>query len=462
MYDFHCNVKIIPVVTDPLVHVTMLTSCVGFQTRAPQLRTPLRLSHWDVYDVGQTADVVSFVIPFDPAVREEFAHFFDHVKIVARVICGDTEEFSFDPEFFENIEDSFHNSFIHSYYQAQARASLAHIINLAVQKFLKTIVKDAGDSADLSYDDDAIRRIYHHLKTLSDVDGFDPASFGIILDKERSIVRSIHSPRWEQFQQMFKLYSMETLMIPLGITVRWNSAFRMLLYTVYLHRPIHQYVDDRIAKTNPKWKWEEMQLTNAKWEQTKVLVMFLLPFNRYTARFECNNSSPEIDYVFFAYNTMYDHVDDEKSKLESRIGIGALPCAKYTVKAIGEMELKKYYKKTSFPTVYGDPMILNPRTKLIIFEQESWEDTNAEEYSNACRRRVFNSMTNLNPISPPAQRVVLVAINVRRHITEYGQFSIVHLSDTDDFTSRSLTIPISHLYSVGGAIIIVNTRMCER
>ena len=98
--------------------------------------------------------------------------------------------------------------------------------------------------------------------------------------------------------------------------------------------------------------------------------MFLLPFKQCTTRFECN-SSPEINYVFFAYNTMYDHMDDVKSKSESGFGIGALPCATYMLNAIGKMEkvLKKYYTKTLFPTVYDDGMILNPCTKLIIFEE---------------------------------------------------------------------------------------------
>src|SRR5438046_8175509 len=125
----------------------------------------------------------------------------------------------------------------------------------------------------------------------------------------------------------------------------------MLLPALYLRRPIHRYVDDFIAKATSdrlKRPYMEMQLMNAEWEQAEVLLMFLLPFKRCTARFECNNSSPEIDYVFFAYNTMYDHMDDVKSKLESGTGIGALPCAKYMLNAIGEMEkvLKNYYTKT--------------------------------------------------------------------------------------------------------------------
>src|SRR5438552_12160022 len=56
--------------------------------------------------------------------------------------------------------------------------------------------------------------------------------------------------------------------------------------------------------------------------------------------------------------------------------------------AIEKMEsaLKKYYQKTQFPTVYDDEMILNLYTKLIIFEEESCEDTSADQYSSACRR----------------------------------------------------------------------------
>jgi len=42
--------------------------------------------------------------------------------------------------------------------------------------------------------------------------------------------------------------------------------------------------------------------------------------------------------VFFAYDTMYNHIDDVKDKLESGNGIGSLPCAKYMLNAIGKME----------------------------------------------------------------------------------------------------------------------------
>jgi hypothetical protein len=103
--------------------------------------------------------------------------------------------------------------------------------------------------------------------------------------------------------------------IPLDITVRWNSTFLMLLQAVYLRRAIHRYVDDLDEELS------ELQLSEEEWEKVEVLLVFLLPFKRCTSRFECNRSYTEIDYVFFAYDTMYNHIDDVKAKLMSGSGI---------------------------------------------------------------------------------------------------------------------------------------------
>ena len=186
--------------------------------------------------------------------------------------------------------------------------------------------------------------------------------------------------------------------IPLDITVRWNSTFQMLLQAIYLRRAIHRYVDDLDEELS------ELQLSDEEWEQAEVLLTFLLPFNRCTSRFKCNKSYMEIDYVFFAYDTMYNHIDDVKTKLMSESGIGALPCTRYLLKSLEGMEmvLKRYYSKTQFPTVYGDGMVLNPRTKVVIFNEDTWEDTASEEYSNACRHRFIQEYHN-PPDNPSSQ-----------------------------------------------------------
>ena len=115
--------------------------------------------------------------------------------------------------------------------------------------------------------------------------------------------------------------------------------------------------------------------------------LFLILFQIYTKRFECNLDSPEIGVIFFAYETLYNHIDDIKVALTGNTGLGALPLANYMLQAITKMEatLRKYYSLTKFPTVYGDAMILNSRTKLSIFELETWSDQLSETYSSNTR-----------------------------------------------------------------------------
>ena len=72
----------------------------------------------------------------------------------------------------------------------------------------------------------------------------------------------------------------------------------MLQHSIYLKHPIHRYVDD-LGDT-----FEQLMLTECEWQQAKVLLLFLLPFQRCTSRFESNNTTSKIDYVFFAYDTL--------------------------------------------------------------------------------------------------------------------------------------------------------------
>jgi len=259
-----------------------------------------------------------------------------------------------------------------------------------VQKFLKNISVAQDDDADVSNSDSELESDSNNEDEDED-EPIDPmendldseSSLRSIINKIRAIAKSIRSStyKWERFEQACKSYQLKATTIPLDITVRWNSTFRMLHQAVYLRRPIHRYVDDLHAT--------HLQISRDEWQQAELLLMFLLPFQRCTKRFECNNNQTEIDYVFFAYDTMFNHIDDIKEKLGTRTGIGAVPCARYVLNAINKMEvvLKKYYSKTSLPTVYGDGMILNPRVKLILFEGESWEEGDADEYSQSCRRR---------------------------------------------------------------------------
>jgi hypothetical protein len=277
----------------------------------------------------------------------------------------------------------------------------AHIINLVVQKFIRTVIVDTQDPSDADDCDD--------LEIDFD-DDFDMLSFSAIISKLREIAKSIRGStrRWELFQQACTSCKLPEKTIPLDVTVRWNSTFRMLQHSVHLKRAIRRYVD------NLGLTYEDFVMSEPEWQQAEVLLLFLLPFQRCTARFECHDSSPEIDYVFFGYDTLFNHIDDVKKKLRSARGLGALQCASSMLKAIEQMEkvLKKYYKKTSNPTVYGDAMILSPRAKLSIFDEESWEDISAEQYSGACRKR-FMDQYNTQGVVPPNRDSIVQPKRVR-------------------------------------------------
>jgi len=250
---------------------------------------------------------------------------------------------------------------------------LAHVINLIVQAFLDALVIDTNQGP----------------------------TFKSILVKFRKIAKSIRSSaiRWDMFKTCCESYGIDPMTIPLDITVRWNSTFRMLEQIIFLRRAIHRYVDDLArSKRAQDRDLGDLKLTENEWDQAEVLLVFLLPFNRCTARFECNGDVPEIDYVFFAYDSMYNHIDDVKKALTSGSGIGALACSQYMLTAISDMEvtLKQYYSKTAFPTVYGDGMILNPRCKVSLFDEESWEDADADAYVNGARRR-FTRQYSIKP-----------------------------------------------------------------
>jgi hypothetical protein len=131
------------------------------------------------------------------------------------------------------------------------------------------------------------------------------------------------------------------------------------------------------------------QLFEEEWELTEILLLFLLPFKRCSDCFKCNNTYTEIDYVFFAYDTLFNHIDDVKDRLTSDVSLGSLSCAPFILTAVEKMRLLlvKYYERMEVPSVYIDEMILNPRMKMIIFEEDSWSDINAAEYQAQSRQQ---------------------------------------------------------------------------
>jgi hypothetical protein len=149
-----------------------------------------------------------------------------------------------------------------------------------------------------------------NLKEAADMD------FKDVLTKIREIARVIRSNtlKWERFQESCQFFRITPCTIPLDVRVRWNSTFKMLEGAIYLRRPVHQFL-----LSDPKF-FKCCHLSDQEWELAKVLLLFLLSFKRVTSCFECNGEIPDIGYilfvyVLFAYDHMFNHVDDVTNSL---------------------------------------------------------------------------------------------------------------------------------------------------
>jgi hypothetical protein len=100
--------------------------------------------------------------------------------------------------------------------------------------------------------------------------------------------------------------------------------------------------------------------------------MILMPFQHCTNRFESKSRSSEVDYVFFSYDVMFNHLKDVDAALQWSRSL----TAPFLCTTIGEAltVLHYYYNKTmTMPFIYVDAMILNPCVKLSIFKHRQLE-----------------------------------------------------------------------------------------
>lgn len=171
--------------------------------------------------------------------------------------------------------------------------------------------------------------------------------FNTTLTKIRELAKGIRKStlRWELFQDACKAVGLNPSTIPLDIKVRWNSMLRMLETTIYLRKAVSRFLfnlangDDSNDLSTINFL-ERCQMMEQEWELAEVLFVFLIPFKRVTVRFESNKQTPEIDYMFFAYDRMFNHIEDMLFSLRTPTALGNLECAPVFTAALMKMKAK--------------------------------------------------------------------------------------------------------------------------
>jgi hypothetical protein len=162
------------------------------------------------------------------------------------------------------------------------------------------------------------------------------------------------------------------------VPTRWPSAYNMLDRAVYLRPAIGSYLDQ-----SPNG--ERFRLTDSEWEQAVFLRDLLLPFKACNDRIEAR-TRVGIDKVFPTYEVLFNELDRLSDILRDNTHrdhkwMNAIYPAVVEMK----LKLKRYYAKTEHPHVYANSIVLNPRWKLSLFHQESWEEGSVEKYRSQCR-----------------------------------------------------------------------------
>jgi hypothetical protein len=283
----------------------------------------------------------------------------EYYNLVDKLFCITTDNASNNDTMAKAVSDALVEHGVYWDPDTQHLYCLAHIINLVVKSLL--------DSLDVEND----------------------SPFKATLTKIRELAKAIQlgSKKPASFRNACRELELKHLRIPLDVAVRWNSTYRMIERAIYLRPALDRLITNHFEDLN------EYRLTGNEWAIAEQVLMILTPFQRCTTRFECNSRSSEVDYVFFAYDTMFNHLEDVLSALSrSRIST-----AHYLINAINEAlaTLRIYYDKTTtMPHVYADAMILNPRVKLSIFNLDSWGDEDANSYRDATRTRFVDDYMN--------------------------------------------------------------------
>jgi hypothetical protein len=232
---------------------------------------------------------------------------------------------------------------------------IAHIINLVVKALLKKLNSDASQP------------------------------FSATLSKIRDLAKAAQhgSKRPAIFRQACASRGLKPLRIPLDIEVRWNSTYRMLETALYLRFAL----DDLVGLSYQDLG--KYKLNDDEWRTIGEVFTLLHPFYKLTKRFESNASVTEIDYIFYGYGTMFDHLEDAMDTIKAKVKIPRR--SKFLLEAIEEAyeKLKEYYSLTCKEEthIYSDAMILNPRGKLEIFKSVSWSSEDPKRYVKALQQR---------------------------------------------------------------------------
>ena len=180
-----------------------------------------------------------------------------------------------------------------------------HVINLAVQDFLKNIKGLISDDMSDSESDDENGNEYS--------DTLLSEGFAYAMWKIRELTKKISSSnlRTERFQECCKFFKLPLLRMIYDVKTRWDSAYKMLARALFLRKAIDSFIDN---DDDNEQSLKKYKLSKQEWNQAAVIVTILLPFKITSQRLQATKR-PAIDSVFWDYESLFNKIDAIKETL---------------------------------------------------------------------------------------------------------------------------------------------------
>ena len=305
-------------------------------------------------------------------------------------------------------------------------ACLAHVINLAVQSFLKNIkvaqmteveifalpsaapaqlpVVPSESSKQRPRSSSAKGKASLKVKGTPSTEAAPSINdFGSTIKKLRKISAAINFPRsrTRDFWMFCKAKNLKQMKAVHDNDTRWNGTCCMIERAVYLQEAINPWVQSRL-------ELKEFALSNREWELAEFLLRFLEPFRHATNSIQATGR-PTLHQTFIMYEKLFNNLDNVKAIFEK---MEAVPEWFEEVRnAINSMwtKLKDYYTKTKHPSAYVDANILHPAKKLSLFKKKDssfadipgqagiYEAQARERFETIYNTQAATSVDELNP-----------------------------------------------------------------
>ena len=170
----------------------------------------------------------------------------------------------------------------------------------------------------------------------------------------------------------------------------------MISRALFLQKAIDTFVGDDDINLY------RFKLTEKEWSQARIVATILLPFKKISTKLQ-KTSSASIDSVFWAYESLFNRIDSVKATLVLPVNQNQ-DWVEEVHEAVDRLasKLRKHYTKTKHCFVYPDAVILEPRGKLTLLKQDTFEDGYAEKCQALCRKRFVDCYQSLQTPHNPS------------------------------------------------------------